>query len=533
MGVGIDIGASSVKVLEVERRGDAVRVVGGGRVRWQGYESQGDERDRQQRALMTILARAGAGTGVIYAGATGRDVNLRFAQVPNVPASALANLVQFEVQQIKGKTGAVYCDSAVLPAEAGLAELPLLVGLIRTDYADARVQFLHSCALDPQDVVPNSLALFEVFLRSAECKPGETVLLADIGAENIDIVIVEDRRLAFARNINGGGKTCSEAIAALLRIPLTEAEKSKLEVADLSRAREADPKMDAVRQALLNSCGQIATMLTSSISFARVQTKRPLNVTRVLLSGGAARLPGFARYIEDLVKMPVTGFDPFVGWDLTTCGLPKDFFDAPSDLTVAAGLALMASGRPAIKLSFLPQVMREKRDFAKRGAVALAGSALLLVASIIQVVSAGGAKAVAQKRLADVKAAKMDLDGSAARTAELLDARDKLRGRIGFLCREAEAGGFMIRAMAAARSAKPDGLWLVDVDFVPESGEVKLPRGFKLVLHGLAENPEEGRGSLPEYVAALKKDSVGVDVKVLKSFEQEGTGLTEFILELQ
>ncbi|MCE9581025.1 MAG: pilus assembly protein PilM, partial [Planctomycetes bacterium] len=338
MGLGIDIGASSIKVLEVERKGDSVRVIGGGRVRWQDYSGQGDDRASQQRALLTILSHAGENKyGPVVAGASGRDVNLRFSQVPNVP-SGLQNLIAFEVAQVKGKTGAVYCDSALLASEPGASELPLLVGLIRTEYADARVNFLHSCLVPVKDVVPNSLALYEVFLQSPECRPGETVLLVDIGAENIEIIIVEDSRLAFARNIGGGGKTCSEAIGATLRMQLPEAEKAKLEASDLARGREADPKADGVRQALLNSCGQMANLITSSITFARTQTKRPLPVTRVLLSGGAARLAGFDRYLADLLKLPVSAFDPFTGWDVSSANLPAGFFSAPSDLAVAAGL---------------------------------------------------------------------------------------------------------------------------------------------------------------------------------------------------
>lgn len=533
MGLGIDIGASSVKVLEVERRGDKVRVVGGGRMKWQTYEAGGDDRAAQQRALMTILARAGERTGTIYAGATGRDVNMRFSQVPNVPAQALANLIQFEVQNIKGKTGAVYCDSTVLPSEPGAQELPLLVGLIRTEYADARVNFLQGCRIEPQDVVPNSLALFEVFLQSPECRPGECVLLADIGAENIDIVVVEDRRLAFARNINGGGRTCSESIAALVKLPLAEAERAKFDLVDLSRAREADPKADGVRQALLNSCGQISTMLQSSINFARVQTKKGLPVSRVLLSGGAARLPGFARYLEEMLKMPVAGFDPFAGWDTGAGGLSAGFFDAPSDMTVAAGLALMAAGGPATKLSFLPQSMRDRREFSRRGAVAIAGVAILLVACGFQAVAALGAKGDAQKQLSGVRATKMELDGNAARSAELVEERDKLRGRLDLFCREAEAGGFLMKALAAARETKPDGIWLTGVEMQPEGENEKLPRGFKVMLRGLAEDPEEGGGTVRDYVDALNRHPLGVIVNAPKFGKPEGSSLFEFVLEMK
>jgi type IV pilus assembly protein PilM len=533
MGLGIDVGAGSVKALEIERRGGGVRVVGGGRVRWQTLEGGQDDRTAQQRALMTILARAGQGTGTVYAGATGRDVNLRFSQVPNVPATALANLVNFEVQQIKGKTGAVYCDSAVLQAEPGATELPLLVGLIRTEYADARVQFLQQCGVTPQDVVPNALALYEVFLQSPQCREGECVMLADIGAENIDVIIVEDRRLAFARNINGGGKTCTDAIAGLLRIPAAEAERAKLEVTDLNRAREGDPKADGVRQALLNSCGQIATLLNSSINFARAQTKRPLPVARILLSGGAARLPGFVRYAEEMAKLPVAAFDPFEGWDTKSTGLPKGFFEAPSDLAVAAGLALMASGKPATKLSFLPQQMREQREFTRRGAVAVAGVMLLLAACAYQAVAAMGTKSEATGRAEAARSTKRDLDLTAERADELMKERDTLRGRIDLLCREAEAGGFLMKALAAARETKPEGLWLTEVEMVPAAENEKLPRGFKVHLRGMVEDPEEGKGSLADYAAALKKHPLGVSVKSSNFQKVEGTSLFQFVLELQ
>lgn len=532
MGLGIDIGASAIKVLEVERRGEKVRVIGGGRVRWQDYSGQGDERASQQRALMTILTHAGEKYGTAYAGATGRDVNLRFAQVPNVP-SGIQNLVAFEVQQIKGKTGAVYCDSALLPAEQGAAELPLLVGLIRTEYADARVAFLHQCRAVVRDVVPNSLALYEVFLQSPQCRPGETVLLADIGAENIDIIIVEDRRLAFARNIGGGGKSCSEAIASMLKVPLAEGERSKLEAGDISRAREGDDASGRINQFLLNSSGQIASLISGSINFARTQTKRPLPVTRVLLSGGGARLAGFDRFLADMLKLPVGAFDPFEGWETSGSGLPESFFAAPSDLAVAAGLALMASGKPATSLSFLPQQMRDEREFRKRGTVAIAGAVLLLLAALVQTAGAIGSKGEATDRLGKVRSAKSDLDANSARCAELIDERDALRRKIDLLCRESESGGFLLRAFQAAREAKPEGLWITDVQLLPQSGEEKLPRGFRVILKGLIEDPEEGKGSLQDYIAALKKHPLGLGVRSSRFEKQPSTALFEFELELQ
>lgn len=274
-------------------------------------------------------------------------------------------------------------------------------------------------------------------------------------------------------------------------------------------------------------------MLSSSIGFARTQTKRPLPVSRIYLSGGGARLAGFPRFIEDMLKIPVAPFDPFAGWELAGANLPKGFFEAPSEMAVAAGLALMASGKPATRLSFLPQQMRDRRAFTRRGAVAIAGAALLLLACSWQAVAAMGAKGDAKGRQEAVAAAKRDLDANATRGAELLEERDALRRKIETLCREAEAGGFMVRALSAARETKPDGIWLTSVDMTPAGQDETLPRGYRVRLRGLAQDPEEGKGSLPEYMAALKKHPLGLAVTSRKYDKQEGTSFFEFELELQ
>ena len=91
----------------------------------------------------------------------------------------------------------------------------------------------------------------------------------------------------------------------------------------------------------------------------------------------------------------------------------------------------------------------------------------------------------------------------------------------------------MLRAVEAAREVKPEGLWLTEVQMMPERSDEKLARGFKVVLRGLIQDPEEGKGSLQDYIAALKKHPLGLAVKIEKFEQLPSSSLFEFTLVLQ
>ena len=67
-------------------------------------------------------------------------------------------------------------------------------------------------------------------------------------------------------------------------------------------------------------------------------------IDRIMLSGGASRVEGFADMLHERFDAPVEPFDPFKKWPSTPRSLGVDDADVAPTAAVAVGLALRRAG---------------------------------------------------------------------------------------------------------------------------------------------------------------------------------------------
>src|SRR5438045_1207257 len=80
--------------------------------------------------------------------------------------------------------------------------------------------------------LPASCALYTAYRSSDVSEPG-TVLLLDIGSDNMDIAFVRGGRLIFARNVSSGARAFDSQIAGARGCSPEEAELLKVNSANL------------------------------------------------------------------------------------------------------------------------------------------------------------------------------------------------------------------------------------------------------------------------------------------------------------
>ncbi len=172
--------------------------------------------------------------GTACIGLTGRDMNLRYVRVPRVPDWQLRKLMRFEVEDVGGQSGQeVASDFNLLP------ELPEIDGEDVVVLAMAKESLLeeHSAGLAAaggkiDSFSPNALALYNAWLRFGVIE-GDTVMVANIGAENTDVIICRGPDLIFARNLSGGSKLFDQAISQRYDVSEKKGEEVKIQYATL------------------------------------------------------------------------------------------------------------------------------------------------------------------------------------------------------------------------------------------------------------------------------------------------------------
>jgi len=309
MGYGVDLGSTAVKVVSVRRTLGGYKVVGAARKR----VAKGADKLALVKSLHEALGpRNGTRPGVV--GLSGRDINLQVVQQPAMKPLNYRVMMGYELDQRKGEATDLYLDFCTLrEPDAFFPQYLALIGMGKSVYVDDRIDLLSKANLDVRDAVPNSFALYAAYHNAYGTEPG-TVLLLDIGSDNMDLAFVRGGRLIFARNVSSGARVFDQQIAGASGCSPEEAEARKVAEANLgpSDSGEDEEAEGSIRGPVRSAAGQLSGFITSSINHAKMQLNdRELAVDKVYLSGGGARVRGLPEYLSGALKIPVEVLDPF------------------------------------------------------------------------------------------------------------------------------------------------------------------------------------------------------------------------------
>ena len=510
---GIDVGLSTAIVIRGAYKGNTFHVSG---FAVEGNDSHDPGRgwDELNPGFKPTAARIGL---------TGRDLNLRYVRVPRVPDWQLRKLMRFEVEDVGGQSGTgVASDFNLLPEMPEIeGEDVVLLAMAKESLLEAHAEGLASIGGSLDAFAPNSLGLYNAWLRYGVIE-GDTVMIANIGRENIDVVICRGADLIFARNLSGGARLFDQAVAQRFDVSEQKGEEVKIKYATLEpNAQYASPNHEKASRAILGAAGQLQSLLQSTVLFCKSQLKLSgLKIDRVALCGGGAALSGLPAWLRSAMNVPVELFDPFRVVDTTaldpeTADLLEEY---KLEAVVALGLATMASDPEAFSVEILPGSLRKRREF-------WGGTAFLVASAILALLFLGWRTWTLSSQLGEVegkvsrlsrdlkKAKKVDKD-----TLALIEENRRLEAEAFELHGLAGAGEQLARTLEVLDRRMPQEFWLSriesNVSFDEELGVFRQAERPILHLEGRAQQGTTSLANLyQEFLEAFREGLPGVRLK--------------------
>jgi len=164
------------------------------------------------------------------------------------------------------------------------------------------------------------------------------VVLLNAGASAININIVNGDQSLFTRDISIGGNAYTEAVQKELNLPFDAAEQLKkgLTVNGIT-ALDVHPVLHAMTENVLLEVQKTFDFFKATAASDRID--------RIVLSGGASRVDGFAQALQERFGAAVDFFDPFrtIGFEPARFGISDPENVLPT-AAVAVGLALRRAG---------------------------------------------------------------------------------------------------------------------------------------------------------------------------------------------
>jgi type IV pilus assembly protein PilM len=343
--VGLDIGSSAVKAVELKPAGKGYKVTAFA-VEPLPPDSIVDgaiiDGTAVAEAIRRVFAAGAFKAKDVAASLSGNAVIVKKINLPVMTEAELAESIFWEAEQyIPFDVQDVNLDYQILDPGTGENSKGtmdvLLVAAKKEKIADY-TGVIAQAGRTPVVVDVDAFALQNAYEVNYGIDFDAVVVLLNAGASAININIVSGDQSLFTRDISMGGNAYTEAVQKELNLPFESAEQLKKgHAVDGATFQDVQPVLHAMTENVL-----LEVQKTFDFFKATAVSDR---IDRIVLSGGASRVDGFAAALQERFGSAVTCFDPFrsIGFDAAKFGLADPENVLPT-AAVAVGLALRKSG---------------------------------------------------------------------------------------------------------------------------------------------------------------------------------------------
>lgn len=343
--VGLDIGSSAVKAIELKPAGKGFKVSAIG-VELVPPDSIVDGAIIDSGAVVEAVRRLFANKKFkakdVVASLSGNSVIVKKITLPAMTESELAESIYWEAEQyIPFDIQDVNLDYEILDPGTGQdaqGTMEVLLVAAKKDKIADYSSVITQAGKAPVIVDVDVFALQNAFEANYGFDPNAVVALLNAGASAININILAGSQSVFTRDVSMGGNAFTEAVQKELNLPYESAEQLK-KGQDVEGATYEDAS--AVLRAMTDN---VLLEVEKTFDFFKATASND-RIDRIMLSGGASRVEGFADALRERFGTEVEPFDPFrqVGLDAKKAGV-DNIEDFAAVSAVAMGLALRKVG---------------------------------------------------------------------------------------------------------------------------------------------------------------------------------------------
>ena len=334
--VGLDIGSSSIKAVELKASKSGYELVSFGSEHLApDTVVDGAIMDAPQvaNAISKIFDAQRVKTKNVATSVSGHSVIVKRVPLPLMTEDELYDRIPSEASQhIPFDIADVNLSYQLL--ESMDSQMDVLLVAVKKDKILNHTNVLAQAGKTPVVVDIDAFALQNCFEVNYEPDAGQTIALLNIGASVMNINIVRGGIPLFTRDVSVGGNQYTDALQKELDLSFEDAER-------LKKGDSLPSVTDEQKQQILRSVSDILTLeIQKTFDFFRA-TASGENIQRIVVAGGTARVPGLVDLLREEFAMPVEELNPFRRVLVNPSRHSDDQIrDMSPRLAIAVGLAL-------------------------------------------------------------------------------------------------------------------------------------------------------------------------------------------------
>ncbi|MFH1863441.1 MAG: type IV pilus assembly protein PilM [bacterium] len=335
MSVGLDIGSQSVKIAEIKKDGNSLRLGASGIIGYGGISPDLSKDAKELVGLSDTIKKLHKETKIsskaVYISLPEPLVFTRTIKFPMLTDQEIASAVKWESEQyipIPISEAIIQYQVIERRENASPPEVRVLLVAVQKEIVEKYVKLLQMAGLNVLGVETELLALVR-----ALAPIDKSAVILDLGSRSTDIAISNKGKLTFSRSILTAGDALTRTLAKTLGINLQQAEQYK-KAYGLSQA-QLEGKVKNVLDPVVKL---IADEIKKAIQFYQSEEKGEIPGS-VIVSGGTSGMPDLISSLSEMLGMEIVMGNPFakISIDASTA---KNLQSYAPLYSIAVGLAL-------------------------------------------------------------------------------------------------------------------------------------------------------------------------------------------------
>jgi type IV pilus assembly protein PilM len=335
--VGLDVGSSCVKAVELEKRGSGLALAQCAVTPLlpDGETPAGRDVEASAATVARLFEQARIKHHATATAVSGNAVIVKRISLPAMSDYQLAETIHQEAaRHLPFDLQEVNLDYQILHASADGQLMDVLLVAVRKEKV-ARVAQIVSLAHQHLRILDvDTLALGNCYEYNYRPQPNDVAALLNLGAGTMNLNIMKGGAPLFPRDVSVGGSLYNAALCRELSVSAEDGEA-------LKRGETVDGVTSEQAHAVLQQVTEIVILeVHKTLDFFRAsEAAEPIE--RLYLSGGCAPVPGLLDALRQDFAMPVELLNPFLNLAISSRHSELDEISRnPGQWAVAVGLAL-------------------------------------------------------------------------------------------------------------------------------------------------------------------------------------------------
>jgi len=337
---GLDVGSSSIKMVELEGKANNLNLVSFGFENLPSdtiIDGQIMELNVVSDVIQSVCNTHQMNADKVVTGVSGHSVIIKNIVLPPMSREELEESIDWHAEEhIPYDLADVSLDYHVTAETSDATHV--LIAACKRERIDNIKQAIQLSGRTPVAIDVDTFALQNCYEVNYQPNDSQVVTLLNIGASTMNVNIVKGTRSLFSRDITVGGSQFTDVLQRSLGLNYQQAEAVKRGVANAAEGVE-----EKSIEPLMNNVTEIVAMeIQKTFDFYRATTEDNQTVVqKILISGGGSKLNGLAAELSRRLELPVEVLNPFRNINVDSSKFdPAYLNEIMPEMAVAVGLAV-------------------------------------------------------------------------------------------------------------------------------------------------------------------------------------------------